>query len=102
MPTIRRCQLPLDSLLQPVVISGAYADCYTTEIARGVSQSEFVEAFYTTSVFRLERLVLRLFVNRPSIDSQARELARGERDSFAAWSVEARCANQLLLCDFTG
>lgn len=27
---------------------------------------------------------------------------RGERDSFAAWTVEARARNQVLLRDFTG
>ncbi len=102
MSVIRSSELPLDSLLQHVVGSGAYADCYTAEIARSVSQAEFVEAFYTTTVFKVERFILRMFADRPSTDSQAGELARGERDSFAAWSVEGRCANQLLLRDFTG
>lgn len=59
-------------------------------------------AFYTTRLFRLERWILRLAVARPSTDEEARQLARGERDSFAAWSVEARAPDQLLMCDFTG
>jgi hypothetical protein len=33
----------------------------------------------------------------PSTDAEARELALGKRDSFAAWRVEARDKDQLLL-----
>lgn len=58
-------------------------------------------AFYTTWLFRIERWILRLAVVRPSTDEEALQLARGERDSFAAWSVEARAPDQLLMCDFT-
>jgi hypothetical protein len=61
-----------------------------------------VTAFYTTWLFRLERWILRLAVSRPSTDEEVRQLARGERDGFAAWSVEARAPGQLLMCDFTG
>jgi len=61
-----------------------------------------VTAFYTTGLFRLERWILRLAVARPSTDEEARQLAYRERDTFAAWSVEARAADQLLMRDFTG
>jgi hypothetical protein len=67
-----------------------------------ISHAEYVEAFYTTAVFKLERLLLSWFVARPSTDAQAGELAAGNRTSFAAWSVEAREPDQLLLCDFQG
>jgi len=53
-------------------------------------------------VFKLERRLLAWFVARPSTDQQARELATGKRTSFAAWSVEAREPDQLLLSDFRG
>lgn len=102
MSVIRSCPLPPDSLLQRYVGAGAFTDCYATEVAHAVSHPEFVEAFYTTALFRLERWLLRLLVSRPSTDRQAGELARGELTSFAAWSVEDRCANQLLLRDLTG
>src|SRR5205823_938521 len=83
---IRSCQLPSEALLNRYLASGAYADCYVTEVARRVSHAEFVEAFYTTAVFKLERLILHAFVSRPSTDAQAGQLARGELSSFAAWS----------------
>jgi hypothetical protein len=102
MTMIRSCPLPSDALLNRYLASGAYADCYVTEVARRVSHAEFVEAFYTTAVFKLERWVLRVFVSRPSTDAQAGQLARGELGSFAAWSVEGRAPNQLLLSDLSG
>lgn len=102
MPTIQSCGLPADALLNRYAKSGAFTDCYVAEIAATVSHADFVEAFYTTAVFKLERLILRLLVSFPSTDAEARQLAQGERDSFAAWSVEARATDQLLLSDFRG
>jgi len=102
MPAIRRCELPAVALLNRYSGSGVYADCYVAEIARVVSHAEFVEAFYTTAVFKLERSILRLLMSRSSTDTQARQLAQGTLSSFAAWSVEGRVPDQLLLSDFTG
>lgn len=102
MPTVQSCDPPADALLNRYTKSGAYADCYVAVIAATVSHAEFVEAFYTTAVFKLERLILRLLVSFPSTDAEARQLAQGKRDSFAAWAVEARATNQLLLSDFRG
>lgn len=102
MVSIQACELPAEALLRRYLGAGGYADCYVTELARPVSHSEFVEAFYTTAVFRLERLLLSWLAARPSTDSQAARLARGELDAFAAWSVEAREPEQLLMCDFQG
>jgi hypothetical protein len=67
-----------------------------------VSCAEYVEAFYTTSVFKLERAILGTVVSRPSTDAEARQLANGERATFAAWTEEARSPDQLLLADFSG
>jgi hypothetical protein len=69
----------------------------------GIASFEaYVEAFYTTPLFKIERGVLRWLAARPSSDDQARELARGGRAQFAAWTVEGRAPNQLLLADYTG
>lgn len=99
---IRPYPLPATSLLQPYVASGAYADCYSIEVTQPVTHARFVEAFYTTWVFKLERFILSTLASRPSTDLQAGQLARGESSAFAAWSVETRAADQVLLCDFTG
>lgn len=81
---------------------GAYTDCYTTDIDRQVSHAQYVEAFYTSWAFRLERLVLKWLVAKPSTDDEARRLSRGELDRFAAWTVEQRAPDQVLLADFMG
>lgn len=102
MPSIHRCELPPGALLSKYQNGGAYADCYATEITRHVSQAEYVQAFYTTPLFKLERPLLAWLVSKPSTDAQAGQLASGTFDSFAAWSVEERCEDQLLMCDFQG
>jgi hypothetical protein len=102
MTAIQSCRLPAGALLDRYANAGAYADCYVAEIARVVSHAELVEAFYTSTVFKLERLILMLLASRPSSDAQAKQLAHGETDTFAAWSVESRAPNQVLLSDYTG
>lgn len=102
VPEIARCELPHGALLRGYLRGGAYADCYVTEIARPVTHAEYVAAFYTTPLFKLERLILAWLVHRPSTDAQAGALAAGTLDTFAAWNVESRADDQLLLSDFRG
>jgi hypothetical protein len=93
-----KCQpLPSQSLLTRYANAGAYTDCFATDIARTVSHAEFVDAFYTGRLFKVERFLLRVFIAKPSTDLQARQLAAGELDEFAVWRVEARAVDQLLL-----
>lgn len=96
------CELPASALLARYREAGAYTDCFRTSVARSVPLAEFVEAFYTTPVFRLERFVLRVAAARPSTDAQARELGAGSRTAFAAWDVEDRTDDQVLLGDMSG
>ncbi len=80
----------------------AYTDCFVTDIGGSFGLVDFVQAFYTTWVFRLERVILAVLAGRPSNDEDVRRLADGDSDSFAAWTVEDRADNQLLMCDFRG
>jgi len=100
MFSIESCSIPASALLNNYLREGIYTDCYVTDIRESVSHAQYVLAFYTTRVFRLERLILKLAVSKPSTDAQAKELATGSIDEFAAWHVEARSENQLLLSDF--
>jgi hypothetical protein len=102
MSSIQVCALPRQALLAKYAQGGNYTDCYAAEVARPVSHAEYVEAFYTTALFKLERLLLAWFASRPSTDAQAKELASGVLGAFAAWRVEERSANQLLMCDLSG
>jgi hypothetical protein len=99
---IRTCPLTGEALTNRYHGSGAYTDCYCVDLPRVISHAEYVEAFYTTALFKLERWLLRIAVSRPSTDAEAHALATGKRDTFAAWTVEARAPDQLLLCDFMG
>lgn len=104
---VEPCELPQEALLRRYSNSHdnshdgdrSYADCFSIHLNQAVSLQQFVHAFYTTPLFRVERTILGM-IGRPSSDEQALSLSQGSADSFAAWSVEARSADQLLLCDF--
>jgi hypothetical protein len=100
--SVHPCEVPEAALLYRYKEEAGYADCYVTEIAGAVSQAAFVEAFYTSALFKVERTILKLLASRPSSDAEARQLAAGMVSSFAAWRVEGRSADQLLLADFAG
>lgn len=92
--------MPDGALLGIYQTHGAYADCYGVDVPGTVTHERFVAVFYTTWIFKLERAILKWAVNKPSTDAQAAQLAAGAIDSFAAWHVEQRGHNQLLMCDF--
>ena len=94
--------MPDRALLARHRAAGAYADAYVATLDSGVTQAGFVEAFYTTWLFKLERAVLARAVAKPSTDGDARALATGSASTFAAWHVEDRTDDQLLLCDYRG
>ena len=102
MAAVTRCEIPPGTLLASYVRAGVYADCYATDLERRVSHSEYVEAFYTTALFKVERLILQHAAARPSTDLDAKRLAGAEADTFAAWKVENRARDELLLADFSG
>ncbi|HPF25603.1 MAG TPA: hypothetical protein PK159_03340 [Steroidobacteraceae bacterium] len=99
MSTVRPSALPAGALLDRYRLDGAYTDCYCVPVACDVSLVQYVEAFYTTGLFKLERLIIKWAVSLPSSDFEAAQLARGSIDRFAAWTVEERNDSQLLLCD---
>lgn len=102
MSGIHKLPIPDGALHANYARDGAHTDCYSTLISRPVSHAEFVTAFYTTWLFKLERWLLTWTVYKPSSDHEARQLANGAHINFAAWSVEARAPDQLLMCDFLG
>jgi hypothetical protein len=80
---------------------GAYTDCYSTVVEPQVTVEAFIAAFYTTPLFKCERFVLFL-IGRGTTDAIVRALAAGKVNAFAAWTVEGRGENELLVCDFVG
>src|SRR5215831_5301620 len=98
MLSIEKCTVLSNSLLAAYAGNG-YADSYRTEITGYISVEDYVFNFYTTSLFKLERFILTWSVLKPSNDNQAKELAGGKLSKFAAWTVENRRENELLMCD---
>lgn len=102
---ITRESVPEDSLLRTFRGGthperwGRYADCFAVRIDRNVTLAQFVFAFYTSPLFLIERGLLRLLINAPSSRADARAIADGTSDKFAAWYVGQRTATQLLMCD---
>ena len=99
---VRPCPVPLNSLLKRYQDGVGYADCYVAEVPFAVTQQAFIEAFYTSPLFKVERMLLGVFAARPATDADVRQLARGPTQLFSAWRVESQSDAELLLADFTG
>lgn len=102
MSPVQACPLPAGALLARYAAPRAYADCFVAGIDGRVALDVFVEAFYTAWLFRIERWLLALLLSKPSSDADARRVANGEQSAFAAWHVEDRAPDQLLMCDMAG
>ena len=102
MLSVERCDLPKNSLLSEYRNNGVYTDCYAMDIDRKISQIEYIRAFYTTVPFKVERTILKWAVSKPSTDEDACLLAEAKVQTFAAWDVEARRDDQILLTDYRG
>jgi hypothetical protein len=102
MPMVTECEPPPSSLLLSLRDGGAFTDSYCVDVQRTVTHIEFVGAFYTTRLFKLERALLRFLARKPSTDRMALELALGQREDFAVWRIERREPNQVLLTDQSG
>ena len=89
---------PVGSLLaEQAQLSGYYTDCFSIHLEQSVTLPEFMNAFYTTPLFRLERLLLSLTVKGRMTDANVTALSRGESDRLAIWQVEARKECEILL-----
>jgi hypothetical protein len=97
---VTRQPVPDHALQASYLRQGAYADCYVIHAEGEISLAQFVAAFYTTWLFKLERWILGWTVHKRSTDEQAWQIASGEITQFAAWSMELRAPDQLLMCDF--
>ena len=108
MFSVHKHQLPSESLLMRYCpghrssYKTGYCDCYTVTVGGIVEFEEYICQFYSTSIFKAERWILGFFANLPSNDHELKLLAAGTSNRFAAWSVEQRLPDQLLLCDASG
>ena len=98
--SVEEAPLPDGTLLQEFVERGEYTDCFAVRAASDVTFSSYVESFYTTRLFKMERLILKWLISMPSTDQQARQVAHNEIHTFAAWKEHSRSENQLVMMDF--
>jgi hypothetical protein len=96
MFSIAREMVPEDSLLKRhrgVVRPerwGSYGDCFSVSVDRAASLADFVFAFYTSPLFRVERLILRVLAGAPADDADARALAQGSAKFGSAVAATPR------------
>lgn len=102
MAAVQACEIPLNSFLRSFQDGIGFADCYVIDVPEQVSQAAYVEAFYTSPLFKLERTLLTYLASRPANDADARQLAAGQVNRFSAWQVVGQSPSELLLADFTG
>ena len=79
MSSVQPVELPANFLLLGYRRDGGYADCYVTRVSGTVSQAMFVEAFYTSALFRIVRTLLAFLARRPAADDDAAALAAASR-----------------------
>ncbi|MDE1467334.1 hypothetical protein [Aurantiacibacter sp. D1-12] len=99
MPAIATPSLPETSLLARLRGPECYRDAFRAEVPRQVTLAEYIGAFYASPAFLPERKILAL-IGRGANRADITALAEGSTDHFAAWSVEAREDDQILLRDF--
>ncbi|MEM9173429.1 MAG: hypothetical protein AAGA84_12075 [Pseudomonadota bacterium] len=79
-----------------------YTDCFSVRIEARVSLEQFLAAFYGSRLFALERRFLANALGHRSTQADIDALAEGSTDKFAAWQVEFRGDDNILLCDVSG
>ncbi len=100
---VTSCAVPSGGVLSPYAAQDAtYTDCFEARLTAQVSLARFLGAFYTTGLFRLERLALTLPLRRWIGDGELYDMAAGRSDEFAIWTVEARDSRQILLRERSG
>ena len=98
MKQVVEVELPIGSLIaEQAELLGYYTDCFSIELTQSVTFPAFINAFYTTPLFRLERLILALTPKGRMKDVDVVALANGECDRMSVWTVETRRADEILL-----
>lgn len=107
MPSVvTPCQVPDFSLLKSYRAPAQpqcweqFQDCFVVDVPRAVSLADYIDAFYSSLPFRLERRLIQWLIGKGSSAEDVRALAAGRSESFSAWLVLARTENQILLGDF--
>ena len=94
---VRVADPPELSLIIPYEsMPGFYIDCFAVDLPTHCSLEAFLKAFYTSWIFRLERLILRLALRVPTSSDDLSAMLSGASDKFAVWIIEERQADQMI------
>jgi hypothetical protein len=63
---------------------------------KGVTLESYINAFFNTWLFRIERMILNTAAKKPASDEDIARLAQGTSNTMSAWQVERRDADQIL------
>lgn len=100
--SVKQTNLPDKSLLKTYAhIKGCHTDCFSTEIQKHIDLQQYIAGFLTSPIFKIERWILSVALQKLSTDQEASLLAENKVDQFSAWGVEARNDNQLLMADYS-
>ncbi|MBL4799533.1 MAG: hypothetical protein JKY50_19190 [Oleispira sp.] len=102
MPKVFATELPSNALSVIYKEQGAFVDCYYIDIEKDIKLENYIQTFYTTALFKLERSLLSLVTFKRTHDDAAVKLSLGESDTYSIWTVEGREDNQIMLRDFSG
>lgn len=99
MGVVRAITVPSGALLAAYDGRG-HVDAYAADLPRPVDLPDFIRAFYDSPAFRPERWILAAVGHRGSAADLA-ALADGRGSRFAAWTLEARRPDEVLLAAFS-
>ena len=95
--------VPVDSLLARYADEPeGHTDCFVTTVRANVDLASYISAFYSSWVFRPERILLSVAPSFPGSAAALERLACGKSDRFLAWTVEQRRDHEILLAEFSG
>lgn len=98
MFSVQNGPLPEDSYLRDYgPKTGSYTDCFYLDVKRDVLLGDYIRAFFNTPIFRLERVILATFLGAGSSRQDVLDLASGAGTKLAAWQMEERSDDQILL-----
>lgn len=95
MAIVREVAVPEGSLLAAYAARG-HVDAWAADLPRPVELAALIRAFYDSAAFRPERVLLGLAGLRGGA-ADLRALADGSGSRFAAWTLEARRPDEILL-----
>jgi hypothetical protein len=98
MAAVRAIAVPPGALLAAYGGRG-HVDAYAADLPRPVDLQDVIRAFYDSPAFRSERWILGAAGMRGGAADLA-ALANGRGSRFAAWTLEARRPDEILLAAF--